>query len=257
MRAVECVAFDQLRSATQPAEPEILWVSADRSLWRVTIVRPRFSRVIQKPSALPAEPRLGFMSGATKDQVWLQRGEGAFGLLDLRSLHLRTFTPKDRSTEGVIRRCRRHRRRDVKHFDLYRACRLDLDRLELTPVLGTRTSGAPAAAGTDQSGMPPQSAKDISILARYEPGPAGSLSGGSNSGSSAGGYITVLREDKAGGIRTRPVKASSGSIRLGRIPVYAASSDTAGIKTNVVRAVEEDSSGVIWVGTDWDSPLHS
>ena len=262
MRSVQSVAFDHLQNTSQQGEPKVLWVSADRALWRVTVVRPWFDRVLLNSAGPAAESPLGLANGSTRDQIWLRRGEGALGLLDLRTLSLRTFTPRQTGGQkpaiGFV---------TVAHDGTaylstsMGLCNLDVDRRVLVQIPGTRSQST-LMAGRDGSVWfaTPNPRQGFPAPVRYDPitgkviaYPRNTLPGEPP----VGGYITTFLEDKAGDIWYGTF--GRGLFRLnpqsGKFRVYASSVDTAtGLKTNVVREVHEDSSGVLWVGTD--SGLH-
>ncbi len=262
MRSVQSVAFDHMRSVSHRGEPGVLWVSADRVLWRVTVVSPWFSRVLLNSAGPAAKSPLGLVNGSTRDHLWLRRGEDALGLLDLRTLSLRTFTPRQAGGQKVAIGFVTVTRDSTAYLSTsIGLCRLDLDRRELVPIPGTRTHST-LTAGRDGSiwFATPNPRMKYPVPVRYDPTtgevtyyPRDELPGEPP----VGGYITAFLEDKAGDIWYGTF--GKGLFRLnpqsGKYRLYASSTDTAtGLKTNVVRQVHEDSSGGLWVGTD--SGLH-
>lgn len=262
MRSVQSVAFDYLQSVSQQGEPEVLWVSADRALWRVTVAKPWFDRVLLSSVGPAAESPLGLVNGSTRDQLWLRRGEGALGLLDLRTLTLRTFTPRQIGGQMVAIGFVTVTHDGTAYLSTsIGLCRLDSDRRGLLPIPGTRTQSTLMAARDGSIWFAtPNPAGKFPVPVRCDPStgkvtnyPRNELPGEPP----VGGYITTFLEDKAGDIWYGTF--GRGLFRLnpesGKYRLYASSIDTAtGLKTNVVRAVREDSSGVLWVGTD--SGLH-
>ena len=262
MRTVRTMLLDESRPAKLPGEPEVLWIGDDSAIWRVTVARPYFSRVAPDVGGLLTEARILLAPSGRRNEAWLRGQKGTFSRLDLQSLGLQTFKPRsDRLQQTYLLTVSF---RDDSTLVLALANELytlDRERRTLVKIPGALVS-SPVLTGRDGTVWfaTPDATHTFPILAQWDPTsgrittyPRSRLAGEP----AAGGTVVTLLEDRDGEIWCGTFGA--GLFRFkpesGVYQVYAASSGNKGaLKTNVVRALLQDSAGVLWVGTD--SGLH-
>ena len=261
MKSVRHIFTDRYATTNQPGEPKVLWVIADGAVWRVAVAQQRFMNLMTKTRGT-TEPRWAGWAVATgRRHLWTMTPTGAIAQIDLRTMRQRTFAATGLAGNKPILSSVAITGDGtpwlVLSGVLYRA---DLPRHLLEPVQVAERIG-PILTGRDGSlwfaTMRPE--KSLPVLVRLEPGKGyerfdrDRLPG---EGTVGLGAVSML-EDRNGEIwfGTFGRGLYRFDPRCRRYRHYTSAPGVKGtLKTSVVRALQMDSSGVIWIGTD--SGLH-
>jgi signal transduction histidine kinase/DNA-binding response OmpR family regulator/ligand-binding sensor domain-containing protein len=257
-RVVRNIMLDEGRPAKLPGEPDVLWMSGDDAVWRVTVARPGFSRVTLSGRTLLRGTNIMTVSSGVQSGAWLRSQEGTFGRLDLRTVRMSIFRPQKGEWQHTILQGAAFEKDGTSVLAMGNSLyTLTQEGRTLSKIPGV-VGGGPIITGRDGTiwFTTLNATRAFPLLARVEPNtgrvvtyPRDLLPGEP----SAGGTILTMLEDRNGTIWYGTF--GRGLFRFvpgnATYKIYASSPTNDGaLKTNVVRALLQDSAGVLWVGTD-------